>query len=238
MEIIPSVDISRGRCVKRVRGVEGTGMDLGDPVKWALRWKNEGAARLHVVDLDGASEGRPMNTKIIREIICRTSVPVQVGGGVRSVEAAVEYVEAGAQWIILGTAVIEDPEAFEEILNNIGAERLITALDYDDHGRIVVRGWRSRTGRMLIDEAVKLDRLGLAAFLCTYTPLEGTLSGVDSETMRRLVKLVETPVIYAGGVRSLEDLLALRDAGVHGVVVGMALYKGEISLREAINLCR
>ena len=238
MEVIPSIDISRGSCVKRVRGVEGTGLDLGDPVGWALRWEGEGAKRLHVVDLDGAAEGRPVNLKLIREIIRRVSIPVQVGGGIRSVEAASSYIGAGARWIIIGTAIVEDSETFDGILSYVGVEKVIAALDYDEHGRVVVRGWKAKTGRMLLDEAVRLDRLGLAAFLCTYTPLEGTLGGVDSETMKRLVKLVATPIIYAGGIRGLEDLLALRDSGVYGAVVGMALYRGEISLKEAINLCR
>jgi len=236
LEVIPSVDISRGSCVKRVRGVEGTGLDLGDPVSWALKWEAEGARRLHVVDLDGAAEGRPVNIELIREIIRKVSIPVQVGGGVRGVEVASAYLEAGARWIIIGTAVVEEPEIFDDILGHVGAGRVIAALDYDEHGRVVVRGWKAKTGKMLLDEAARLDRLGLAALLCTYTPLEGTLGGVDSETMKRLVKHVATPVIYAGGIRSLEDLLALRDAGVYGAVVGMALYRGEISLREAINL--
>ncbi len=238
MEVIPSVDISYGRCVKRVQGVEGTGLDLGDPVKWALRWEGEGAARLHVVDLDGAAENRPVNIEIIRKIIREVSIPVQVGGGVRSAEVAAEYAEAGARWIILGTAAIEKPEILKEVWSNVGGERIIVALDYNEHGKIVTRGWKAKTERTLLDEAVRLDRLGLAAYLCTYTPLEGTLGGVDFETMKKLVELVETPVIYAGGIRSLEDLLALRDVGVYGAVVGMALYRGEVDLREAINLCR
>lgn len=237
MEIIPSVDIARGRCVKRVRGVEGTGLDLGDPVEQALRWEGEGARRLHVVDLDGASEGRPVNDGVIREILRRTSIPVQVGGGVRGLEHAAGYLEAGARWIILGTAVVEEPELLEMIVDALGGERVIAALDYDERGRIVARGWRIRTGRSLLEEALRLDGLGLAAFLCTYTPLEGTMRGVDAETMRRLTELVETPVIYAGGIRSIQDLILLRDAGVYGAVLGMALYRGEISLREAMRVC-
>lgn len=237
MEIIPSIDISRGRCVKRIRGVEGTGLILGDPLERALEWERLGARRLHVIDLDGATEGRPMNTAVIRRILKTVSIPVQVGGGIRSLELALSYLEEGAAWIILGTSILEGSDLLERLVEKAGGEKLIVALDYDENGRLVGWGWRRKTNVSIFDQARRLDRYSLSAFLCTYTPLEGTTKGIDSKIIKRLVEEVETPIIYAGGIRSLEDLLALREMGVWGAVVGMALYLGKIDFREALSLC-
>jgi len=238
MEVIPSIDISRGRCVKRVRGEDGTGLVLGDPVEQAVKWANEGARRLHVVDLDGAALGKPINMEVIRKILERIEVPVQVGGGIRSIEHAAGYIESGARWIILGTSIIENPTLLQKLIEELGSDKIIAALDYDEHGYLVKRGWRQKTEVKILDYARRLDSLNLSAFLCTYTPLEGTLRGVDVETVKILAGELDTPIIYAGGIRDLSDLKILKEVGVAGVVIGMALYLGRISLSEAIKACR
>ncbi len=238
MEVIPSIDISRGRCVKRVRGEDGTGLVLGDPVEQAVKWVDEGARRLHVVDLDGAALGKPINMEVIRKILERIEAPVQVGGGIRSIEHAAGYIESGARWIILGTSIIENPTLLQKLIEELGSDKIIAALDYDEHGYLVKRGWRQKTEVKILDYARRLDSLNLSAFLCTYTPLEGTLRGVDVETVKILAGELDTPIIYAGGIRDLSDLKILKEVGVAGVVIGMALYLGRISLSEAIKACR
>ena len=237
MEVIPSIDISRGRCVKRVRGVEGTGLSLGDPLERALEWERLGARRLHVIDLDGAAEGRPANRGVIEKILEEVSIPIQVGGGIRSMESALGYLEHGAGWIIIGTSVLEGSDLLEDLVERVGGEKLIVALDYDEQGCLVGWGWRRRTNMSIFEQARRLDRYELSAFLCTYTPLEGTTKGIDSEIVGRLVEEVATPIIYAGGIRNMDDLLALKEMGVWGAVVGMALYLGKIDFREALSLC-
>jgi len=237
VEIIPSIDISDGRCVKRIRGRAGTGLSLGDPVEQALRWEKRGARRLHVVDLDGAARGYPVNREVVEKILRAVSIPVQVGGGIREVEHAIRYLEHGARWIILGTGILEDPSLLEKLIGELGPRRIIAALDYDERGNLVKRGWAHKTGISVIEYARELDGLNLEAFLCTYTPLEGTMKGVDLVTVRMLTEKLKTPVIYAGGIRSIEDLKVLREAGVKGVVIGMALYTGRIRLEKAIELC-
>ncbi len=238
MEIIPSVDISKGRCVKRIRGVEGTGLEIGDPVETALHWEKEGAKRLHIVDLDAAASGRLVNREVVERILREISIPVQVGGGIRDFNSASYYLERGASWIVLGTGILEKSGFLIDLLDVLGGERIIAALDYGSDGLLVKKGWTAKTDVMLLDFAQHLDSFKLAAFLCTYTSLEGTMKGVDAGTMEKLTKVVETPVIYAGGVRSLEDLVKLREAGVSGVVLGMALYSGSINLREAMEVCK
>ena len=237
MEIIPSIDISDGRCVKRIKGRAGTGLSLGDPVEQALGWERRGARRLHVIDLDGAARGCPVNRDVIEKILRSVSIPVQVGGGIREPEHAIRYLEHGARWIILGTGILENPNLLEKLIDELGSRRLIAALDYDEHGNLVKRGWTHKTGISVIGYARELDDLNLEAFLCTYTPLEGTMKGVDLVTVRMLTEKLRTPVIYAGGVRSIDDLKILKEAGVMGVVIGMALYTGRIRLEEAIKLC-
>jgi len=238
LEIIPSVDISKGRCVKRVRGVEGTGLEVGDPVETALHWESEGATRLHVVDLDAAASGKLVNREVVEKILKEVSIPVQVGGGIRDFNSASYYLERGASWIVLGTGILEKSGFLVGLLDVLGSEKIIAALDYSSDGFLVKRGWTAKTDVKLLDFAQHLDGFKLAAFLCTYTSLEGTMEGVDADTMNVLTRTVETPVIYAGGVRSLEDLVKLKKAGVSGVVLGMALYSGSINLKEAMEVCK
>lgn len=237
MEVIPSIDISRERCVKRIRGIEGTGLSLGDPLEQALEWERLGARRLHVVDLDGAAEGRPVNKAVIKKILEKVLVPIQVGGGIRSMESALGYLEHGAGWIIIGTSILERSSLLEDLVERVGGRKLIAALDYDERGYLVGWGWKRRTRISIFEQARKLDRYELSAFLCTYTPLEGTIRGIDSEIVGKLVEEVSTPIIYAGGIGSIDDLLALKEVGVWGAVIGMALYLRKIDFREALSIC-
>lgn len=236
MDVIPSVDIEGGVCVKRIRGEPGTGTRIGDPRRVALRWVSEGASRIHIVDLDGASTGRPVNFEIIAEIVDTVKIPVQVGGGLRLLEDFVRYIEVGVDRVIVGTVAYEKPKLVDDLVDVIGGGRVILALDASK-GMLRVWGWRISTPVDILSYAKRFDHIGLAGFLYTSIDLEGTLRGVDVDTVKMLVESLDTPIIYAGGVSSLVDLIKLKELGVSAVVIGRALYDGALDFKEALKIC-
>ncbi|MBS7627927.1 1-(5-phosphoribosyl)-5-[(5-phosphoribosylamino)methylideneamino]imidazole-4-carboxamide isomerase, partial [Candidatus Bathyarchaeota archaeon] len=231
-----SVDIKEGRCIKLVRGVPGTGRVISeDPLAVALRWEQEGAKRLHIIDLDGSFEGHTRNREIVARIIKSLRVPVEVGGGIRSLQSAVEMASLGARWIILGTAALEDPSLARKVAEAIGSDRLILSLD-SRRGLVVKKGWTSETKGSVIDWAKTFEPLHPDAFLYTDVDIEGTLEGLRENRLsplKGLLKATRVPIIYAGGISSLDDIRVLARIGVMGAVVGAALYEGRISLKEA-----
>lgn len=236
MEIIPSIDIEGGICVKRIRGEPGSGIKIGDPKQVALRWYSEGASRLHIVDLDGASIGRPVNFEIIASIVNMVKIPVQVGGGLRTLDDFLRYIEIGVDKVVVGTIAYERTEMIEKLVHTLGEGRIIVALDASK-GMLRIRGWRMETDTNIIHYAKKLDGIGLAGFLYTSIDFEGTLSGIDTHMIKTLVENLDTPIIYAGGVSTLEDIKKLKELGVSAIIIGRALYDGLISFKEAKKLC-
>lgn len=233
MNVVPSIDLKGGRSVKLVKGIPGTGIRVSDnPIELAAYWEEQGAKALHVIDLDGALQEEETNRGIIEAIIREVSIPVQVGGGVRSEEAARELLDFGARWIIVGTKAIEDLGFIAQLVDAIPSKHLIIALDARGE-RIVTRGWTVETALNLADAIHTFDRYQPAAYLCTNVAVEGTMSGIDFKQIGRIVSCTETPIVYSGGISSLEDLRLLRIAGVSVAVVGMALYKGVFTVREA-----
>ncbi|MEM1569424.1 MAG: 1-(5-phosphoribosyl)-5-[(5-phosphoribosylamino)methylideneamino]imidazole-4-carboxamide isomerase [Candidatus Bathyarchaeia archaeon] len=238
MKVVPSIDIKDGRCVKLVQGKPGTGMSLPlDPVSMAKYWVEEGAQLLHVVDLNGAMERSRVNRSVIFEILKQVDVPVQVGGGIGSVEDALYFVNAGAHRIILGTVVFEDLKLFKKIVEAVGPEKIIVALDVK-HGLIVKRGWTETTGIKLHDAIEILDSSMFWGILYTDVHREGLASGVYLEALEEILKTIEKPMFYAGGVSSIQDILTLKKVGVYGVILGRALYEKRFSLREAMEVAQ
>lgn len=238
MKVIPAVDIKNGCCVKLVQGRSGTGLTVSkNPVKVAEYWVKEGAEVLHLVDLDGAIEGSKVNRPLIFNIIQRVNVPVQVGGGIRSLEYALRLIEVGACRIVLGTVVYESPRLFRLIADSVKAEKVIVAID-SKSGFVVKRGWTESTGVTVYDVLRRLDPDMFWGLLYTDVQREGLASGIDVGILKHLLKVSSKPIIYAGGVSSLSDIAVLRDLGVYGVVVGKALYAGLFSLREAMEVAR
>jgi len=235
MEVIPAVDIMNGKVVRLLKGdpeyVESY-EHLGDPVTLARRWESEGARIIHVIDLDAAL-GCGSNIRVIEEIIGEVGVPLQVGGGIRSLDAARALLEKGVSRVILGSLAFKEPAAVETVLEEYGENRLVVALDHL-YGVVMVHGWKA-SARMTVDEAVaKFSGLGVTLFLVTSVARDGTMSGPDLETLTRL-RREGVKLIAAGGIRSLEDLVALKRLGVYGVVVGKALYEGLFSLGKALR---
>ncbi|MFB6236244.1 MAG: 1-(5-phosphoribosyl)-5-[(5-phosphoribosylamino)methylideneamino]imidazole-4-carboxamide isomerase [Halopenitus sp.] len=232
-EVIPAVDVQDGEVVQLVQGERGTGKRYGDPVEAAERWLAAGAETLHLVDLDGAFEGDRVNEAAFEAVVDAVGdgADIQLGGGIRTADDAVDLLDLGVDRVILGTAAVENPE----IVETISAERpdsVMVSLDAKE-GEVVVAGWTEGTGLDPAEAAERYEDLGAAAILFTNVDVEGQLEGIDREAVERVVDAVDIPVVASGGVASLEDVVALREAGAAAVVVGTALYEGEFTLREA-----
>jgi phosphoribosylformimino-5-aminoimidazole carboxamide ribotide isomerase len=234
MLIVPAVDLKAGRCVRLLQGrADAETIFSDDPVATARRWESEGAPRLHVVDLDGAFGGGPAQTAIVRDITRSISIPVEVGGGLRSAEHVEAVLDAGARWAIVGTRAALDPAFLGEVCRRF-ADRIIVGVDASD-GRVAVDGWT----RVLDLDAVALARDAAAAGACTiiYTDIarDGTQSGPNVWSTEAVARAAGIPVFASGGVGSLDDIRQLAGIpGVEGVVVGRALYTGALTLRDAL----
>jgi phosphoribosylformimino-5-aminoimidazole carboxamide ribotide isomerase len=236
MKIIPAIDLIQRKVVRLTKGDpnQATFYDsMGTPVDIAKKWQQQGASRLHIIDLDAAF-GKPDNLQSVTEIANATNLPLQVGGGIRSVEAVERLLNAGIQHVILGSLAIRDPAAVTELQKKYGADRIIVALDHRN-GNVMIGGWTSGADVSLIDALAMYVRLGAKTFLITSITRDGTLSGPDLETMEDACNYPGAEVIAAGGIGSLRDLAALKRIGASGVVVGKALYEGRFSLKEAIE---
>jgi len=238
MIVIPAVDIKDRKCVQLVQGdPERKLVELEDPLKVAERWVDEGAEMLHVVDLDRAIYQRDTNVDIVKEILSTLEVPVQVGGGIRTVEDAIDLIDAGAYRVILGTSAVKNPEIVEELSKEVGREKVMVALD-SRGGKVVVKGWRERTGYSPVDIGKVLEKKGAGSILFTDVDVEGLLRGVKIDTVKILVEELSIPVVASGGVSTYEDIVKLRDIGVEGVVIGSALYKNLLDLRRCIEISK
>ena len=240
-EVVPAVDMEDGEVVQLVQGERGTEKRYGDPVDAARRWVEQGARTLHLVDLDGAFEGAQGNADAVSRIVeARDAgdlgdgeVSIQLGGGIRSAADARAVLDSGVDRVILGTAAVENPDVVEEIdQERPGA--VVVSLDAKG-GEVVVSGWTEGTGLDPAEAAGRYEALGAAAILFTDVDVEGRLAGVRTEPVERIADAVGIPVIASGGVTTLDDVRALRDAGAAAVVVGTALYEGEFTLAEAIE---
>jgi phosphoribosylformimino-5-aminoimidazole carboxamide ribotide isomerase len=232
-ELIPAIDLRGGRAVRLLQGdYDRETVFDDDPVAVARRWEAEGASRLHVVDLDGARDGTPLNREVIARILAAVKIPVQVSGGLRDGAAVERVLAQGADRAILGT-VAAQPEAVRPILEAFG-ERVVVGIDARD-GRVAVRGWRETLDRDAVELARELVAVGAKRIIFTDIARDGMLGGPNLEAMRRMATAVSVPVIASGGVGSVEDVRRLAALGcLEGVIVGRALYTGALSLPAAL----
>ncbi|MEM8807713.1 MAG: 1-(5-phosphoribosyl)-5-[(5-phosphoribosylamino)methylideneamino]imidazole-4-carboxamide isomerase [Cyanobacteria bacterium P01_G01_bin.38] len=237
MDVIPAIDLLGGRCVRLYQGdYEQSQVFDEDPVAVAQRWVDEGAARLHLVDLDGAKAGQPENWQAIKAIVNAVNVPVQVGGGLRDRDRVSGLFDLGVQYAILGTVAVENPELVGELSQRF-AGRILVGIDARE-GKVATRGWLETSEVMAVDLARRMGALGAAAIIYTDIKRDGTLQGPNLDALRDLASAIDTPVIASGGVSSLTDLLSLlgiAPLGVTGVIVGKALYTGDVSLKRALQ---
>lgn len=236
-EVIPAVDIRGGRCVRLVRGMPGDETVFSDdPLSSALRWQGEGATRLHVVDLDGAFEGRPVNRASITRLIGGTAIPVQVGGGIRDSDTARSYIHDGADRVIVGTAAFSDTEWLRGVALELG-ERLAVGLDVKE-GKAATAGWTAASGATPTDAVRTLVECGVRRVVYTDVVKDGTLEGPDFSGIEELASISTIPLIASGGVSEIADIIRvsrMEELGVEGVIVGMALYRGRFTLQEALR---
>jgi phosphoribosylformimino-5-aminoimidazole carboxamide ribotide isomerase len=236
MNVIPAIDLMNGKVVRLSRGDPATAKfyaHWGTPVEVALKWKAEGATRLHIIDLDAAF-GLGNNTSVVAEVARDSGLPIQVGGGIRTIEAVEQMLKLGVNYVILGALAFNSPDAIPLIRKEHGAGSVIVALD-NQEGRIMVEGWKTKTGITMWDALEKFVNLGVTTFLITSIAQDGMLQGPDLETLSEACTYPGVKIIAAGGIGSLGDLVALQNVGVDGVVVGKALYEGRFTLKEAIN---
>lgn len=234
MRLLPAIDLKGGRTVQLVGGQPGTErVSLPDPVAQAQKFLALGFEELHVVDLDAAL-GQGSNLSLVRELIAASAVPVQVGGGVRSLAAAADLLEAGAARVIVGTRAVEDPAWLSTMATQLPG-RLVVACDVKG-SQVVSRGWTANTGVHALSFLATLDALPLAGVLVTDVSREGRLAGINAELFAQLAAATPHPLLAAGGVTTLEDLRALSRAGAAGAVLGMSLYAGDIDAGAALKL--
>ncbi len=234
MILLPAIDILAGKAVRLAQGSyeEQTVYDA-DPVEAALRWVEMGARALHVVDLDGARAGEPVNLDQVRRITAAAGVPIQLGGGLRSLDAVEGAIEAGAQRIVLGTAAYRDVDLLDDVLTRIG-ERLVVSLDARD-GHLAAAGWLEQTDLPVESAIERLQARGVRRFVYSSIERDGMLAGPDLEGVQRVAQAVRGSFVYSGGVASLDDLRALaqlRQVNLAGVIVGKALFEGRFRVDE------
>ncbi len=236
MIIYPAIDIKGGKCVRLMQGrAEHQTVYSEDPVEIAQQWKAKGARFLHVVDLDGAFYGRSRNEGIIKEIIKRVNIPVQVGGGIRSMERIVHLMEeVGAVRVILGTAAIENPALVEQAVSRFGAS-IAVGIDARN-SRVATRGWVEECDVTPVELGKRVKEMGVQIIIYTDILRDGTLEGPNIPSTMEMVEKTGLNVIASGGVSSLEHIAQLKSIGVAGVIIGKALYSGKIDLKQALKL--
>ena len=235
MEVVPAIDLRGGRCVRLYQGDYARETVYSDaPAEVAARWIEAGASRLHVVDLDGAKAGAPVNLPAIESIADASTVPVQLGGGIRSVESARAALDLGVDRVLTGTAAVSDPDAVAAMCDALGPEAVVVSVDARD-GLVALDGWTRSTRVRAADLMRRMAAQGVVRFLYTDIARDGTLSGPNYAAIEALRGEIDAGLIAAGGISSVEHLLRLQDIGVEAAVVGKALYTGDVSLPDAIR---
>lgn len=234
MIILPAIDLKGGRCVRLRQGrAEDETVYSEDPVQMAGQWVEQGAAYLHVVDLDGAFEGHPVHQDWIRKIVKAIPIPVEVGGGLRTDADLDLLIDCGVSRCILGTRAWAEPDRLQALVARFG-EKLAVGIDARD-GQVQIHGWKETTGVLAIDLAKKADELGIRTLICTDTSTDGMMRGTNVEAIDAVCQAVRCDVIASGGVSRVEDVRALQALGhanLVGAIVGKALYEGSVTLRE------
>jgi len=237
MEVIPAIDLMKGTVVRLFQGDAKTVKTygyLGNPTDIAKKWEKEGVKTLHIIDLDAALN-MGNNLDIISRIAAAVDLPIQVGGGIRTIGTAKNLLKTGISRIILGALAVNEPHALIEIREKFGYERVIVALDHRN-GRIMVEGWKTPTTLEIEEALKKFMDLQVKTFLITSIAKDGTLKGPDFDTLSRASEHHNVSIIAAGGVSTLNDLTVLKRIGVNAVVVGKALYEGMFTLKDAIKV--
>lgn len=234
----PAVDLRGGKCVQLVGGVPGTEVvSLDNPLAEAERWVSEGADHLHIIDLDGAIQGKRINAIILSAIVRKLDLFIQVGGGIRTKEDVKTLLDLGVDRVIMGTAALENPEMIKELSEEYGSKSIMVALDVKK-GDVTTEGWQKTIGKKAVELGLLFQQKGAGSILFTNIDVEGQQKGINIAPTKQLVEAVKIPVVAAGGVTTINDVLALRDAGAAGAVAGTAIYTGMLGVRQTLDALR
>ncbi|MGE8396479.1 MAG: 1-(5-phosphoribosyl)-5-[(5-phosphoribosylamino)methylideneamino]imidazole-4-carboxamide isomerase [Comamonas sp.] len=239
MLLIPAIDLKDGQCVRLKQGDMDQSTTFGDPAEMARRWLDAGARRLHLVDLNGAFAGQPKNLAAIKAILKEVDgeIPVQLGGGIRDLDTIERYIDIGMEYIIIGTAAVKNPGFLQDACTAF-AGHIIVGLDAKD-GKVAIDGWSKLTGQDVIPTAKRFEDWGVDSIIYTDIGRDGMLSGINIDATVKLAQAVRIPVIASGGLASIKDieqLCAVQDEGIEGVICGRAIYTGDLDFAEGQKL--
>ncbi len=236
--IIPAIDLKGGRCVRLTQGeMDSETVYAEDPVAMAQDWESQGAARLHLVDLDGAVEGQAVHASVVGRIIKNIAIPVQIGGGIRNLAQIEKYLSIGAAGVILGTAALQNRSLVKEACLKFPG-KILAGIDSKE-GKVAIRGWKEVCSETPMRLAVEMQDTGVASIILTDIERDGMLSGPNLDLLNEVARQVEIPLIASGGITTLQQIAALSSLkGVGGMIVGKALYVGRFTLQEALALLR
>ena len=236
MDIIPAIDIKDGKCVRLYQGdYDKETIFSTDPVSVAVDWQEMGAERIHIVDLDWSASGNQRNFQVIKMMISCLAIPVQVGGGIRTESNVVTMMDIGVDRVILGTMAVENKEIVQSIVDRFGVESVIVGIDVRDD-LVSIKGWKKSTFVSSSDLMDEMYRIGVRRFVYTDISRDGTLMEPNFQSIEQIVSRSDANIIASGGVSSLGHIKQLAGLGVEGVIIGKALYTGDINLNEAISI--
>ena len=235
MQLYPAIDMKNGQCVRLRQGAFADMTVYSDaPEKMALHWQEQGATFLHLVDLDGALAGRSVNEPVIRRIAQTVSIPIQIGGGIRSREAAERMLSLGIRRVIIGTKAVVNPEFLKELVSEFGSEAIVAGIDARD-GMAATQGWEQTSSVKALDLALLMKDYGIRHIVYTDISRDGMLSGPNVEATRLMTAETGIDIIASGGVSGMEDLENLYREGIQGAIIGKALYENRVDLKEAVS---
>ena len=236
MQLYPAIDMKNGQCVRLRQGAFKDITIYSDaPEKVAAHWQEKGASFLHLVDLDGALAGYSVNEEVIRRIADTVSIPIEIGGGIRSGEAVERMLGLGVRRVIIGTKAVEHPEFLRDMVRAFGEEAIVAGVDAKD-GMVAVEGWEKVSSLTARDLCLTMKEYGVRHIVYTDISRDGMLSGPNVEATRKLTEETGLDIIASGGVSCMEDLKCLHEAGIRGAIIGKALYENRIDLAEAVRL--
>ncbi len=236
MQLYPAIDMKNGQCVRLRQGAFKDITIYSDaPEKVAAHWQEKGASFLHLVDLDGALAGYSVNEEVIRRIADTVSIPIEIGGGIRSKEAVERMLDLGVRRVIIGTKAAEHPEFLRNMVRTFGEEAIVAGVDAKD-GMVAVEGWEKVSSLTASDLCLTMKEYGVRHIVYTDISRDGMLSGPNVEATRKLTEETGLDIIASGGVSCMEDLKCLHEAGIRGAIIGKALYENRIDLAEAVRL--
>ncbi|PLX33566.1 MAG: 1-(5-phosphoribosyl)-5-((5-phosphoribosylamino)methylideneamino)imidazole-4-carboxamide isomerase [Clostridiales bacterium] len=236
MMIFPAIDIKEGKCVRLLRGeFDQKTVYFDDPVEAALEWESKGAKYIHIVDLDGALHGKGKNREAVKRILESVNVPLQLGGGIRTVEIAAGWIEMGVSRVILGTAAVKNPEIVSELVEKVGADKVLVSIDAKK-GMVCTEGWMETSELEAAAFAEDLEAKGVKTIVYTDIAKDGTMVGPNFDELSKLQKVTRMDIIASGGIGDVGHVKKLAEMGLYGAITGKALYEGTLQLEEALEV--